>query len=78
MNSTLALLRDVYKLTKKGRGKAKAKVFENLKSDHFSSQDIMNNGIMSLLDLGFLYSILGLAHCDRATLKQDVKWSSKI
>ena len=32
MNSTLALIRDIYRLTKKGRGKGKVKVFENLKS----------------------------------------------
>lgn len=38
----------------------------------------MNNGIVSLLDLGFLYSILALAFLDRAALKQDIKWSNKL
>ena len=78
MNSTLALIRDIYRLTKKGRGKGKMKVFENLKSEHFNTLHIINNGILSLLDLGFLYSIIALAHSDRETLKKDVKWSSKI
>ena len=31
-----------------------------------------------MLDLGFLYSILGLAYLDREILKQDIKWSSKL
>lgn len=78
MTSTLAFIRDVYKLTNKGRGKGKHKVLENLKSEHFSIQDIMNNGLMSLLDLGFLYSILALAYSERDQLKKDIKWSSKI
>jgi len=33
---------------------------------------------MSLLDLGFLYSILAIAYLDRETLKQDIMWSSKL
>jgi hypothetical protein len=78
MNSTLALLRDVYKLCRKGRGKGRMKVFENLRAEHLSTQQIISNGILSLLDLGFLYSIIALAYSDRETLKQDVKWSSKI
>ena len=32
VNSVLAFLRDIYKLTKKGKGKGRAKVLENLKS----------------------------------------------
>ena len=65
MNSTLALIRDIYRLTKKGKGKGRVKVFENLKSEHFNTLHIINNGILSLLDLGFLYSIISLAHSDR-------------
>lgn len=38
----------------------------------------MNNGIISLLDLGFLYSVLALAYNQRDQLKKGVKWSSKI
>lgn len=78
MNSTLALLRDVYRLTKKGQGKSKMRVFENLLSEHLNTQQVMANGILSLLDLGFLYSIISLAHSSREALKKDVKWSSKI
>lgn len=78
MNATLAFLIDVYRLTRKGRGKGRQKVFENLKSEHFNTLQIINNGIISLLDLGFLYSIVALAHSDRETLKKDIKWSSKI
>ena len=78
MNSTLALIKDIYNLTKKGRGLGRVKAFEHLKADHLTTTNVMNNGIMSLLDLGFLYSIVALAFLSREALKQDIKWSSKL
>jgi len=65
MTASLAFLIDVYRLTRKGRGKGRQKVFENLKSEHFNTLQIINNGILSLLDLGLLYSLVALAHSDR-------------
>lgn len=30
------------------------------------------------MDLGYMYSLVALAHSNRETLKKDIKWSSKI
>jgi len=35
INSTLALIRDVYRLSKKGRGKGRIKVLESIMAPHF-------------------------------------------
>lgn len=78
INSTLAFVRDVYRLSKKGRARGKVKVLENILSGEFSTQDLLSSGIFSLADLGLLYTLLSLAFKDRNSLKRDVKWSSKI
>jgi hypothetical protein len=78
INSTLAFVRDVYRLSKKGRARGKVKVLENILSGDFSTQDLLSSGIFSLADLGLLYTLLSLAFKDRNSLKRDVKWSSKI
>lgn len=78
INSTLAFVRDVYRLSKKGRARGKVKVLENILSGDFSTQDLLSSGIFSLADLGLLYTLLSLAFKDRKSLKRDVKWSSKI
>ena len=78
INSTLALMRDIYRLTRKGRGKGRVKVLENILAPHHSLQDIIANGIFNLSDLGLLYSLLVLAFKDRQSIKRHVKWSSKI
>jgi hypothetical protein len=78
INSTLAFVRDVYRLSKKGRARGKVKVLESILSGDFSTQDLLSAGILSLADLGLLYTLLSLAFKDRNSLKRDVKWSSKI
>ena len=78
INSTLALVRDIYRLSKKGRGKGRVKVLENILAPHFNMQDILANGIFNLTDLGFLYSLLVLAFKDRSSVKKHIKWSSKV
>lgn len=40
--------------------------------------DITTNNIISLDDLGFLYSLLLLAKKDRSLIKRKVPWSSNI
>lgn len=78
INSTLAFVRDIYKLSKKGRARGKVKVLENILAGEFSIQDLLAAGIFNLADLGLLYTLLSLAFKDRQSLKRDVKWSSKI
>lgn len=71
-------MRDVYRLSKKGRARGKVKVLENILNGEFSIQDLLSAGILSLADLGLLYTLLSLAFKDRKSLKRDVKWSSKL
>lgn len=78
INSTLAFVRDVYRLSKKGRARGKVKVLENILAGDFSIQDLLSSGIFNLADLGLLYTLLALAFKDRKSLKKDVKWSSKL
>jgi hypothetical protein len=78
VNTSLALLRDIFKLTQKGKGRGKMRIFENLLNGGYSLKDIIENKILSLLDLGYLYSLLGLAYKDRSSLATNVQWSSKI
>jgi hypothetical protein len=72
------LVRDIYKLSKKGRARNKVKVLENILEGSFSIQDLVAARIYNLADLGLLYTLLSLAYKDRKSLKKDVKWSSKI
>lgn len=78
INSTLAFVRDIYKLSRKGRARGKIKVLESTLGGDFSIQDLLAAGIFNLADLGLLYTLLSLAFKDRKSLKRDVKWSSKI
>lgn len=78
INSTLAFVRDLYKLSRKGRARSKVKVLENIIEGSFSIQELLAAKIFNMADLGLLYSILALAFKDRKALKRDVKWSSKI
>ena len=71
-------MRDIYRLSRKGRGKGRVKVLENILAPHFNMQDIIANGIFNLSDLGFLYSLLTLAFKDRSSVKRHIKWSSKV
>ena len=54
------------------------KVLENTLAGDFTIHDILGSKIFSLQDLGLLYTLLSLADKDRASLKKDIKWSSKI
>ena len=54
------------------------KVLENTLAGDFTIHDILGSKIFSLQDLGLLYTLLSLAYKDRASLKKDIKWSSKI
>lgn len=38
----------------------------------------MENQVISLQDLGFVYSLIMLAYHDREELTRDVKWSAKL
>lgn len=78
INSTLAFVRDLYKLSRKGRARSKVKVLENIIEGNFSIQELLAAKIFNMADLGLLYTILALAFKDRKGLKRDVKWSSKI
>ncbi len=78
INSTLALVRDIYRLTKKGRARNKMKVLENILEGDYSVQDLLASKLLNLADLGLLYSLLMLGFKDRKALKKDLKWSSKL
>lgn len=78
INAALAFVRDLYKLSRKGRARSKVKVLENILDGNFSIQELLAAKIFNLADLGLLYSVLALAFKDRSALKRDVKWSSKI